>query len=69
MKRNYNIFGFECFENIDRFGNEVERSQSSHPYSYDPFVTFRNGENEEINDTVYSDRLFQWNPQKYNKLK
>ena len=27
-----------------------------------------NSENKEINDTVYSDRLYQWDYEKYNKL-
>lgn len=62
------IFGYGYFGQLDRFGKEVKRNQLDYPYSYDPFVTFRNGENEEINDTVYSDRLFQWDSQKYNKL-
>ena len=63
-----NIFGYFDYKNLDREGNIPSRTKSSHPYSYEPFVTYRNGENKEINDTVYSDRLYQWDYEKYNKL-
>lgn len=51
----------------DLEGNPVERPRSKYPYSYSPYVTHRNGDNSEIETTVYSDRLFQWDFKKYNK--
>ena len=44
---------------VDEFGNEVERTKSKYPYSYDGFVTYRNGENSEANCTIYSDRMIR----------
>lgn len=52
----------------DEHGNPVERTKSEYPYSYDGFVTWRGGENEEVTGTVYSDRLLQWNYQKTRDL-
>lgn len=45
---------------VDEFNQPIERTPSTHPYSYDGFVTYRNGKNEEANTTIYSDRLSQW---------
>jgi hypothetical protein len=44
---------------IDEFGNPVKRCKSEYPYSYDGFVTYRNGENSEANCTIYSDRMIR----------
>jgi len=52
----------------DENGFPVERTIATHPYSYDAFVTYRAGKVEECNGTVYSDRLFKWNPKKHNRL-
>lgn len=43
--------------NVDEFGNLVEKTRQTDPYSYDGYVTYRNGENSEANTTIYSDRL------------
>jgi len=59
-----NELGFSFCNPVDEFDRPVERTKQEHPYSYDGFVTYRNGKNEEINNDVYSDRLLQWN---YNK--
>ena len=53
---------------VDEYGNRVEKTKYTHPYSYDGFVTFRNGKNEEVNHTVYSDRIVQWDYKKARKL-
>ncbi len=53
---------------IDEDGNAIERTPESHQYSYDPYVTWRGGENEEVDDVVYSDRLHQWDGKKYDEL-
>ena len=44
---------------VDEFGDPVKRSRSKYPYSYDGFVTYRNGENSEANCTIYSDRMIR----------
>jgi hypothetical protein len=43
----------------DEFGNPVKRTKFEYPYSYDGFVTYRNGENSEANCTLYSDRMIR----------
>ena len=53
---------------VDEHGNPVKRTREECPYSYDGFVVYRNGENSEANNTIYSDRLLQWDYAKYNRL-
>lgn len=52
----------------DEFGNQVKKTKQTHPYSYDGFVTYRNGRNEDANGTVYTDRLLQWDYEKTREL-
>lgn len=64
-----NSFGEEVFfGGFDEHGKPVQRSKAEHPYSYDGFVTWRGGKNEEANDTIYSDRLLQWDYQKCREI-
>lgn len=58
----YEIFGC-MYEDIN--GEPTKRTKTTHPYSYDPYVVFRNGKNEEINETAYHDRMIQWDFQKF----
>lgn len=58
----------EIYNCVDEFGNPVSRTKQTHPYSYDGFVLWRGGENNEATATVYSDRLLQWDYEKHNKL-
>ncbi len=53
---------------IDEHGIPVARTPQTHPYTYDGYVTYRGGKNEEANGTIYSDRLLQWDWDKYNLL-
>jgi hypothetical protein len=53
---------------MDYEGNPVKRTKKDYPYSYDPYVIYRNGKNSDVTDSVYSDRLFQWDPKLYNEL-
>jgi len=66
MNNSNSVMFFHRF--IDEYGNTIERNKYDNPYSYDSFVTWQGGNNKEINDTVYSDRLFQWNCKKYSEL-
>lgn len=61
--------GVRSSGNVDEFGNTVKRTKSQYPYSYDGFITYRNGKNKEVNTTVYSDRLKQYDYEKTDKLK
>lgn len=55
------------------FGGEGRRTPFTHPYNYDPFPTFicENYSQYATNisrSTIYSDRLRQWDWDKYNEL-
>lgn len=54
---------------IDLEGNPVKRTPRTHPYSYDAYVQWRGGANDEITSSVYSDRMIQWDYQKFTKLR
>ncbi len=68
IKVSKNGIHFNVFGHVDLEGNPVKRPRSQYPYSYSPYVQFRNGENTEIENAVYSDRLHQWDYKKYNSL-
>ena len=63
-----NLDYYNHFYPVDEYGNSVEKTKDKYPYSYDGFVTYRNGENKEVNSTVYTDRLLQWDYEKTRKL-
>lgn len=48
-------------------GELIERTPSTHPYSYDGFVTW-GSKTDEINATAYSDRLWRFDPEKHDRL-
>lgn len=50
--------------NLD--GKEIKRTPISHPYSYEPFVQWIGDYHKEKSHSVYSDRMFQWDSEKYN---
>jgi hypothetical protein len=57
----------EC-EYIGFDGKPITRTKEKYPYSYEPYFiwkkdNFKNGNNQ----TVYSDRLFQWDSKKFNE--
>lgn len=53
---------------IDEHGNPVERTPHTHPYNYDSFVMWRGLPNKGADGSIYSDRLYQWDWEKDNKL-
>jgi hypothetical protein len=61
MKVNYNI----DYPYIGIDGKPVTRTKNEYPYSYDPFVVWE--DNHGKSSVVYSDRLYQWDYEKYNK--
>lgn len=53
---------------VDIHGNKVEKTPYSHPYNYDEFVVWKSKNfNPSTDFGVYSDRLMQWDMEKYNK--
>ena len=60
--------GFYDSRFVDLDGKPVKRTPFSHPYNYDKYVTWKSKDfNKEKYSAVYSDRLFQWDWEKYNK--
>lgn len=53
---------------VDLDGNEIKRNPFSHPYNYDEYVIWKDENfNKEKYGAVYSDRLYQWDWEKYNR--
>lgn len=53
---------------VDLDGNPVKETPRSSPYRYDSFVVWKDRDFDKKKcDAVYSDRLFQWDNEKYNK--
>lgn len=50
--------------NLD--GNSVKKTRAEYPYSYDAYVIWQNNYQKDKSQTVYSDRLKQWDWEKYN---
>ena len=55
-------------ELIDRNGKTITRTPEKYPYSYERHVIYRNGSNNDIEDSFYSDRLLSWDRSKHDKL-
>lgn len=53
---------------VDLDGNPVRRKKHTHPYNYDGFVLWRGGPNKLIDHCVYTDRIFQWDWDKAERL-
>ena len=53
---------------VDLNGEAIKRTPYTHPYNYDEHVIWKDDSNFDYNNdnAVYSDRLFQWDPEKYN---
>lgn len=56
-----------CYH-LNANGKAVARSVGEYPYSYEPFLTNRLLPQSQANSSVYSDRLYQWDSEKFNKL-
>lgn len=48
-------------------GERIKRSPHEFPYSYDPFVLFKDGSWSEFDEAVYSDRLYEWDSELYDR--
>ena len=52
---------------FDLEGNKVKRTPYDFPYSYDPYVQWMGDYNKDNSPSVYSDRLWRWDSDKFNK--
>ena len=59
------LFGFSPMYR-DWHGKPVEKTPHSHPYSYDAYVVEKKA--DKYKNSIYSDRLWQWDYKKYNEL-
>lgn len=50
----------------DIYGHPVQKTKDEYPYSYDTFVIWKKEYRKNKSQTVYSDRLKQWDAEKYN---
>lgn len=48
-------------------GERVERTPREYPYSYDPFQVFKDPAWTDRDAVVYSDRMYQWDWEKYDR--
>jgi len=62
----YGNFTTNCGR-VDMDGRPVNKNKEQHPYSYDAYVVWQEDFNKFKGDCVYSDRLFQWDTEKYNE--
>lgn len=59
------LYYFIC---VDENGDFVKRTPSEYPYSYDGHVIAGDVTGMKGDDTVYTDRLLQWNRKKHDNL-
>ena len=52
---------------VDSNGQPIERTPSTHPYNYDSYVLWRNLPNDKVCDGAYSDRMRQWDSEKFER--
>lgn len=51
---------------VDLEGNAVRKNPITNPYDFDDYVEWK-GNYREFDSAVYSDRLYQWDTEKYKK--
>lgn len=57
---------FSTSQYVDEDGNPIARTPLTHPYSYDAYVIW--GKKDKKANAVYSDRLYEWDYKKYDRL-
>lgn len=61
---------FPFSQPVDEYGNPVQRTKTEWPYSYDGFVIWDSRfPNSKCTGTVYTDRLYEWDSDKFNTLR
>ncbi len=55
---------FHKNENI--YGQPVKRTPEQYPYSFDQYCVYKSTDFDLTTDTVYSDRMWEWSPDKFN---
>ena len=48
-------------------GERVQRTPREYPYSYDPFAVYKDPAFTDADECVYSDRIRQWDWEKFNR--
>jgi hypothetical protein len=46
-------------------GEQIQRTPEKYPYSFDQYCVFKAANFPETTDTVYSDRMWEWSPEKF----
>jgi hypothetical protein len=60
--------GFFMFGGVGRDRKPVQRTRQSHPYSFDDYLSFENTDQPLANESLYTDRMSQHEPEKYEVL-
>lgn len=47
-------------------GEPVQRTRKDYPYSYDHYCVYKSINFSQTTDTVYSDRMWEWSPEKFD---
>lgn len=54
------ICGFGKHWFVDQHGKPIQRTPYEYPYSFSPYLVYRNGKNEEAKSCIYSDHLYKF---------
>ena len=60
--------GFFIFGGIGRDRNPVERTRQQYPYNFDDYLSYENTEQPLANNSLYTDRMHEHEPEKYDAL-
>lgn len=52
---------------VDLDGKRIKKNPFDYPYNYDEYVLWKGDYNKEKSKVVYSDRLKEWDSDKFNK--
>lgn len=69
MSDSKNSWGEPLSMFTDLYGNPVERTPYSHPYSFDQYVIWKSNvfDKNKIYSAEYSDRMLEWDREKFSK--
>lgn len=59
---------FIIFGGRGRDGKPVTRTRQEYPYSFDDYISYENRDQPLANNSMYTDRMSEWEPNKYKEL-
>lgn len=58
---------YYCAAQIKNMSQPGYRTKAEHPWSYDPIIQYQVRESQRGDQGLYSDRMWQWDHDKFNK--